>query len=121
MSSPEKVWGQSATIKKALGKLIEKKNEKVKTTFIPNTEEERAEQEKRREEERKARGNNGAKRNMHYEMTVEQKDVRPDDSIVGNPDAEEIGARQRWGRRQLRTPAGIFFPTCGRSSNHTHF
>lgn len=80
--------------KKALGKLIEKKNEKVKTAFVPKTEEERAEQEKRREEERKARGNNGAKRNMHYEMAVEQKDVRPDDSIVGNPDAEEIGARQ---------------------------
>ena len=74
------------------------------------------------EEQKKARGNNGAKRNMHYEITVEQKDVRPDDSIVGNPDAEEIGAWQRWGRRQQRTPAGIFFPTSGRrSSNHTHF
>lgn len=38
--------------KKALGKLIDKKNEKVKTAFIPKTEEERAEQEKRREVER---------------------------------------------------------------------
>lgn len=80
--------------KRALGNLIGKKNEKVKTAFVPKTEEERAEQDRRREEERKARGNNGAKRNMHYEMTVEEKDVRPDDSIVNNPDTEKIGARQ---------------------------
>ena len=80
--------------KRALGNLIGKKNEKVKTAFVPKTEEERAEQDRRREEERKARGNNGARRNMHYEMTVEEKDVRPDDSIVNNPDAEKIGARQ---------------------------
>ncbi len=80
--------------KKALGKLIGKKNEKVRTAFVPKTEEERAELDKRRDEERKARGNNGARRNMHYEMTVEEKDVRPEDSIAGDPDASVIGAKQ---------------------------
>lgn len=39
------------------------------------------------------RGSNGAKRNMHYEMEVEEKDVTPDDDIVLNKAAVEIGVK----------------------------
>lgn len=49
--------------------------------------------EAKREADRKARGNNGAIRNMHYEMEVEEVDVRPGDDILTNEDKAEIGVK----------------------------
>lgn len=50
---------------RGMSKLLEKKSEKQSSAPVaPRTEEEVAQ----KEAERKARGNNGAKRNMHFEM-----------------------------------------------------
>lgn len=49
--------------------------------------------EAKREADRNARGNNGAIRNMHYEMEVEEVDVRPGDDILTNEDKAEIGVK----------------------------
>lgn len=89
----EDVLASAEAQKKALGKLLEKKNEKVKTSFVPKTQEEKDAEDAMRVAERKARGNNGAKRNMHYEMEVEEKDVTPEDDIVLNKAAVEIGVK----------------------------
>ena len=54
---------------RGLSKLVEKKSEQQKPQpAAPKTEEEQKEEEERKAAERKARGNNGAKRNMHFEM-----------------------------------------------------
>lgn len=76
--------------KDALGSFLEKKNEKVKTSFTPKTSEELAAIEQRRKEECKKRGYNGAKRNMHYEMTVVEEDIYPNDPDFLSADKKEI-------------------------------
>ena len=63
---------------RGLSKLVENKSEQQKPTPpAPKTEEEKKAEEERRAAERKARGNNGAKRNMHFEMETVEKDVYP--------------------------------------------
>lgn len=60
---------------RGMSKLLEKKSEKQSSTpVVPKTEEEIAQE----KAERKARGNNGAKRNMHFEMETVKHDVYPD-------------------------------------------
>ena len=64
---------------RGLSKLVEKKSEQQKPQpTAPQTEEEKKEEEERKTAERKARGNNGAKRNMHFEMETVYHDVYPD-------------------------------------------
>ena len=60
---------------RGISKLLEKKSEKQSSVpVVPKSEEESAQ----KEAERKARGNNGAKRNMHFEMETVKHDVYPD-------------------------------------------
>ena len=60
---------------RGMSKLLEKKSEKQPSVPVaPKTAEEIAQ----KEAERKARGNNGAKRNMHFEMETVRHDVYPD-------------------------------------------
>ena len=64
---------------RGLSKLVENKSEQQKPQpAAPKTEEEKKEEEERKAAERKARGNNGAKRNMHFEMETVEKDVYPE-------------------------------------------
>ena len=59
---------------RGMSKLLEKKSEKQSPAPVaPKTEEEIAQ----KEADRKARGNNGAKRNMHFEMETVKHDVYP--------------------------------------------
>ena len=59
---------------RGISKFLEKKSEKQSSApIVPKTEEEIAQ----KEAERKARGNNGAKRNMHFEMETVKHDVYP--------------------------------------------
>ena len=63
---------------RGLSKLVEKKSEQQKPQPVtPKTEDEKKEEEERKAAERKARGNNGAKRNMHFEMETVYHDVYP--------------------------------------------
>jgi hypothetical protein len=60
---------------RGLSRLLEKKSEKQSSALAaPKTEDEVAQ----KEAERKARGNNGAKRNIHFEMETVKHDVYPD-------------------------------------------
>ena len=60
---------------RGMSKLLETKSEKQSSVpVVPKSEEEIAQ----KEAERKARGNNGAKRNMHFEMETVKHDVYPD-------------------------------------------
>ena len=64
---------------RGLSKLVENKSEQQKPEPpATKTEEEKQAEEERRASERKARGNNGAKRNMHFEMETVFHDVFPD-------------------------------------------
>jgi hypothetical protein len=63
---------------RGLSKLVENKSERQKPESpAPKTEEEKKAEEERKAAERKARGNNGAKRNMHFEMETVERDVYP--------------------------------------------
>ena len=64
---------------RGLSKLVGNKSEQQKPELpaVPKTEEEKKAEAERCAAERKARGNNGAKRNMHFEMETVEKDVYP--------------------------------------------
>lgn len=63
---------------RGLSKLVENKSEQQKPEPpVSKTEEEKQAEKERRAAERKARGNNGARRNMHFEMETVEKDVYP--------------------------------------------
>lgn len=63
---------------RGLSKLAGNKSEQQKPApAASKTEEEKKAEAERRAAERKARGNNGAKRNMHFEMETVEKDVYP--------------------------------------------
>lgn len=63
---------------RGLSRLVEKKSERQKPALsAPQTDEEGKAEEERKAAERKARGNNGAKRNMHFEMETVYHDVFP--------------------------------------------
>ena len=62
-----------------LSKLVEKKSEQQKPEPpTPKTEEEKQVEQERKAAERKAHGNNGAKRNMHFNMETVCHDVYPE-------------------------------------------
>lgn len=64
---------------RGLSKLVENKSERQKPEQpAPKTEEEKKAEEERKAAERKARGNNGARRNMHFEMETVERDVYPE-------------------------------------------
>lgn len=64
---------------RGLSKLVENKSEKQKPEpAAPKTEEEKKAEEERKAAERKSRGNNGARRNMHFEMETVFHDVFPE-------------------------------------------
>lgn len=64
---------------RGLSKLMENKSERQKPEPpAPKTEEEKLAEQERKAAERKARGNNGAKRNMHFEMETVYHDVYPE-------------------------------------------
>ena len=64
---------------RGLSKLAEKKSEQQKPEPpTPKTEEEKQVEQERKAAERKARGNNGAKRNMHFDMETVYHDVYPE-------------------------------------------
>ena len=63
---------------RGLSKLVEKKSEQQKPQpAAPKTEDEKEAEEERKAAERRARGNNGAKRNMHFEMETVYHDTYP--------------------------------------------
>ena len=63
---------------RGLSKLVENKSEQQKPEPpVSKTEEEKQAEKERRAAERKDRGNNGARRNMHFEMETVEKDVYP--------------------------------------------
>ena len=63
---------------RGLSRLVENKSEQQKPApAASKTEEEKKAEEERKAAERKARGNNSAKRNMHFEMETVEKDVYP--------------------------------------------
>lgn len=63
---------------RGLSKLVENKSERQRPEPpAPKTEEEKKAEEERKAAERKARGNNGAKRNMHFELETVERDVYP--------------------------------------------
>ncbi len=71
---------------RGLSKLTEKKCERQKPQPpAPKTEEERQAEQERKAAERKARGNNGARRNMHFEMETVFHDVYPAGLEGGTP------------------------------------
>ena len=64
---------------RGLSKMVENMSESQKTAQAESkTEEEQKAEGERKAAERKARGNNGAKRDMHFEMKTVEKDVYPD-------------------------------------------
>ena len=69
---------------RGLSKMVESKSEIQKTAQAkPKTEEEQKAEGERKAAERKARGNNGAKRDMHFEMKTVEKDIYPDGATDG--------------------------------------
>ena len=74
----EKTLRKANNTIKGMGKLLEKENEQqVEKPQL--TDEEKKVLDEARSIRRKARGNNGAKRDVHEECEVEYKDVYPDD------------------------------------------
>ena len=73
---------------RGLSKMVENKSESQKTAQAESkTEEEQKAEGERKAAERKARGNNGAKRDMHFEMKTVEKDVYPDGVTDGQKSA----------------------------------
>ena len=63
---------------RGLSKLVGNKSERQRPEPpAPKTEDERKAEEERKAAERKARGNNGARRDMHFEMETVERDVYP--------------------------------------------
>ena len=69
---------------RGLSKMVENKSERQKASPAEaKTEEERQAERERKAAERKARGNNGAKRDMHFEMKTVEKDIYPEGAADG--------------------------------------
>ena len=64
---------------KGIAKLVSNTSEQQQPPQPALPEEERQKREAEKADKRKARKNNGAKRDMHYEMEQEEHDVYPDD------------------------------------------
>ena len=73
---------------RGLSKMVENKSERQKTAQAESkTEEGQKAEGERKAAERKARGNNGAKRDMHFEMKTVEKDIYPDGVTDGQKSA----------------------------------
>lgn len=71
--------GKARNQMRGMSKLIGRKSEKQQPeAVVAMTAEEKAAEEDRRAADRKARGNNGARRKMRFEMETVEKDVYPD-------------------------------------------
>lgn len=70
--------GKAQSQMRGIAKLIENKTEKQVSISTVKTTEEIAEEQAKKNAERKARGNNGAKRAMHFEMETVERDIYPD-------------------------------------------
>ena len=80
-------------VNKGLTKIISNKSEKQ--TPEPLSQEKQKALEEEREKKRKAKKNNGAKRDMHYEMEVEEHEVLPDDPEFDIDKAHEFSKEPR--------------------------
>ena len=80
-------------VNKGLTKIISNKSEKQ--TPEPLSQEKQKALEEEREKKRKARKNNGAKRDMHYEMEVEEHEVLPEDPEFDISKAHEFSKEPR--------------------------
>ena len=71
--------GKQQRLTKGIAKLVSNTSEQQQPPQPALPEEERQKREAEKADKRKARKNNGAKRDMHYEMEQEEHDVYPDD------------------------------------------
>ena len=71
--------GKQQRLTKGIAKLVSNTSEQQQPPQPALPEEERQKREAEKADKRKARKNNGAKRDMHYEMEQEGHDVYPDD------------------------------------------
>ena len=71
--------GRQQRIAKGLAKLVSCQSEKQDMPAGIISDDERERKERERAAARKERGNNGAKRDMHYEMETVEHDVYPED------------------------------------------
>lgn len=71
--------GKQQRLTKGIAKLVSNTSEQQHPPQPALPEEERQKREAEKADKRKARKNNGAKRDMHYEMEQEEHDVYPDD------------------------------------------
>jgi len=78
---------------RSMNKLLSNKSEKVKTEAKPTTEAEKAAAMEEKAAARKERGNNGARRNMRFEMETIVKDIDPEDPSCDLSLATKIGER----------------------------
>lgn len=87
--------GRQQRIAKGLAKLVSSQSEKqdMPAGIISDDEQERKERE--RAAARKERGNNGAKRDMHYEMETVEHDVYPEDEGFDRQKARLLSEKQR--------------------------
>jgi len=81
---------------RGLSKLVENKSEQQKPLpAAPSTEEEKKAEEDRKAAERKVRGNNGARRDMHFEMETVERDVYPEGAEGAEPFSVRDAIRYR--------------------------
>ena len=85
---------------KGLAKCLENKSEKQKKE---ESEEDLAKKRKEQKKKRKARGNNGAKRNSHFELETKIVDLYPDDPNFDMAKAYEIFGKDENGNLVLKT------------------
>ena len=87
--------GKQQRIAKGLAKLVSNQSERQIPPAETVSDEERKRKEQERAAARKARGNNGAKHDMHYEMETQEHDVYPDDEVFDPQKARPLCGKQR--------------------------
>ena len=99
MNKKDEDISKQKNINKGLSKLLENKSEKMQPVLSA---EELDTLEKARAIQRKKRKNNGAKRNMHPEMEVQEHNVYPEDPEFNIEDARVIGKKNEDGEYSYR-------------------
>lgn len=99
LTKKDSALGKQERINRGLSKLMENKSEKQHVddnTFFDSQEDaaKGCPAATRPKYNPKDRGNNGAKRNMHYEMETEEHDVYPDDPMFDEHLARFVGTRE---------------------------
>ena len=87
--------GKQQRIAKGLAKLVSCRSEKQHAPLESVSDEERERKEQEKAAARKERGNNGAKRDMHYEMETVEHDVYPEDEGFDLQKARLLSEKQR--------------------------